>query len=110
MLLISLLLRHFTLSVQRLLDRTRIWSLSVGSSLWLVVDRGQGEPMADPMVLWALSVGPVAAGITVGMWYLARLSADSMGRRGLRVPLFVLSLLFWPALVALALWGLAGET
>lgn len=109
MLLISLLLRHFTLSVQRLLDRTRIWSLSVGSSLWLVVDRGQGEPMTDPMLLWALSMGPVAVGITVGMWHLARLSADSMGRRGLRVPLFVLSVLFWAALASLAMWSLAGE-
>lgn len=109
MLLISLLLRHFTLSVQRLLDRTRIWSLSMGSSLWLLADRGQGEPMTEPMVLWALSVGPVAAGVTVGMWHLARLSADSMGRRGLRVPLFALSVLFWSALASLALWGLAGR-
>lgn len=105
MLLISLLLRHVTLGIQRLLDRTRIWSLSLGSSLWLLAGQGQGERMTDPMVLWALGVGPVVAGVTVGMWHLARVAADSVGRRGLRVPLFVLSVVFCSALAGLALWN-----
>lgn len=105
-LLISLMLRRRTLITQRLLDRLRIVSLSLGSLAWLATGQRWGDWQATPMVLWALGVGLVAAGITVGVWHFRRVPTEAGRWRWLHVPVFVLSVAFSLTLGSLMVWSL----
>ena len=106
-LLVSLMLRRRTLITQRLLDRLRIVSLSLGSLTWLVTGLRWGDWQTTPMVLWALAAGLVAAGLTVGAWHFRRVPAEAGRWRRLHVSVFALSVVFSLTLGSLMVWSMA---
>lgn len=106
-LLVSLMLRRRTLVTQRLLDRLRIVSLSLGSLTWLVTAQRWGDWQTTPMVLWSLAAGLVAAGVTVGVWHVRRVPVEAGRWRWLHVPVFALSVAFSLTLGSLMVWSIA---
>ncbi|WP_017571901.1 hypothetical protein [Nocardiopsis halotolerans] len=106
MLLISLMLRHRALILQRLLGRLRIVFLSLGFVPWPETGhRWVGQ--VTPLVLCAFGVGLTAAVLTVAAWFLVRAPTETGRTRWPQVSVFVMSVVFSLTLGSMMVWTLA---
>ncbi|MFD0776046.1 serine hydrolase domain-containing protein, partial [Streptomonospora algeriensis] len=74
---LSLMVRRRTLVGQRPLDRLRVVSMTAGSFAALGAALMMGDWVGTPPVLWALSVGALAAAAVVGVWHWPRAAVEA---------------------------------
>lgn len=106
LLLIALMARRRTLITQRRLDRLRVVSLSLGNVAWALYFLRMGAWTLVPPVFWAVSVGVVVVGVTVGLRHFRRVPVEAGRWRWLHVPVFVVSVMCSLVIGGAGLWGM----
>lgn len=106
LLLLALMARRRTLLTQRRLDRLRVVSLSLGNLAWTLFFLRMGAWTLVPHALWAVAVGAVVTGVTVGVWYFRRVPVEAGRWRWLHVPVFVMSVTYSLLIGGAGLWGM----